>query len=41
MCEVLEVSASGYFEHWRRKDATKPSKPGVVGADKQQDRKSA
>ena len=28
-CEVLEVSASGYFEHWRRKDTTKPSKPGV------------
>ena len=28
-CEVLEVSASGYFEHWRRKDADKPSRPGV------------
>ena len=28
-CEVLEVSASGYFEHWRRKDCTKPSKAGV------------
>ena len=28
-CEVLEVSASGYFEHWRRKDTTTPSKPGV------------
>nr|WP_319563542.1 IS3 family transposase [uncultured Rhodoferax sp.] len=28
-CEVLGVSASGYFEHWRRKDSTKPSKPGV------------
>ena len=28
-CEVLEVSASGYFEPWRRKDTTKPSKPGV------------
>ena len=28
-CEVLEVSASGYFEHWHRKDTTKPSEPGV------------
>ena len=28
-CEVLGVSASGYFEHWRRKDADKPSRPGV------------
>ena len=28
-CEVLEVSASGYFEHWRRKDADKPSRAGV------------
>ena len=28
-CEVLEVSTSGYFEHWRRKDTTKPSKSGV------------
>jgi len=28
-CEVLGVSASGYFEHWRRKDAAKPSRPGV------------
>ncbi len=27
-CEELEVSASGYFEHWRRKDSAKPSKPG-------------
>jgi putative transposase len=26
---VLGVSASGYFEHCRRKDSTKPSKPGV------------
>ena len=26
-CEVLEVSASGYFEHWRRKGADKPSRP--------------
>jgi transposase InsO family protein len=28
-CEALEVSASGYFEHWRRRDADKPSKPGA------------
>ena len=28
-CEVLQVSASGYFEHWRRKDNPKPSKPGA------------
>ena len=28
-CEVLEVSASGYSEHWRRKDTDKPSKPGA------------
>ncbi|MEY4646157.1 MAG: hypothetical protein RLZZ596_2988 [Pseudomonadota bacterium] len=28
-CEVLGVSASGYFEHWRRKDADKPSRPGA------------
>lgn len=28
-CEVLGVSASGYFEHWRRKDCTKPSRPGA------------
>jgi transposase InsO family protein len=28
-CDVLEVSASGYFEHWRRKDHPKPSKPGA------------
>lgn len=27
-CEVLEVSVSGYFEHRRRKAATKPSKAG-------------
>ena len=26
-CEVLGVSASGYFEHGRRKKAPKPSKP--------------
>lgn len=25
--EVLGVSASGYFEHWRRKNADKPSRP--------------
>jgi putative transposase len=29
VCEVLGVSASGYFEHWRRKDAHKPSPPGA------------
>ena len=29
-CEVLGVSASGYFEHWRRKDANTPSRPGVT-----------
>ena len=28
-CEVLDVSASGYFEHWRKKDADKPSRPGA------------
>ena len=28
-CEVLGVSDSGYFEHWKRKDADKPSKPGA------------
>ena len=28
-CEVLGVSASGYFEHWRRKDAGKLSRPGA------------
>jgi putative transposase len=28
-CEVLGVSASGYFEHWRRKDTDKPSRPGA------------
>ena len=26
-CEVLGVSASGYFEHGRRKKLAKPSKP--------------
>lgn len=25
-CELLGVSTSGYFEHWRRKGANKPSK---------------
>ena len=28
-CETLGVSASGYFDHWRRKDADKPSRPGA------------
>ena len=28
-CEVLGVSASGYFEHWKRKDAGKPSTPAT------------
>ena len=28
-CEVLEVSASGYFEYWRRKSTDKPSRPGA------------
>ncbi len=28
-CEVLGVSASGYFEHCKRKHADKPSKPGA------------
>lgn len=28
-CDALEVSPSGYFEHWRRKGASKPSKPGA------------
>ena len=26
-CEVLEVSASGYFEHWGRTKLPQPSKP--------------
>jgi putative transposase len=26
-CEMLGVSASGYFEHWRRRDADQPSRP--------------
>ncbi len=29
-CEVLGVSASGYFEHWRRKDTDKPGRPGAT-----------
>ena len=28
-CEVLDVSTSGYFEHWRRKKASQPGKPGT------------
>ena len=28
-CDVLGVSASGYFEHWRRKNVNQPSKPGM------------
>ena len=28
-CPVLGVSASGYFEHWRRRDIDKPSRPGA------------
>lgn len=28
-CEVLDVSSSGYFEHWRRKEASQPGKPGT------------
>ena len=28
-CDVLGVSASGYFEHWRRKEAGKPSRAGA------------
>ena len=30
-CEVLEVSASGYFEHWRHQSADKPIKPEASG----------
>ena len=29
ICEVLEVSASGYFEHWRRKSWDAPIQPGA------------
>ena len=28
-CEVLGVSASGYFEHWRKKGSDKPSRSGA------------
>ena len=28
-CGVLGVSARGYFKHCRRKDASKPSRPGA------------
>ena len=28
-CDILGGSASGYFEHWRRKDAGKPSTPAA------------
>jgi putative transposase len=28
-CDVLGVSASGYFEHWRRKKLDKPTKSGA------------
>jgi len=28
-CEVLGVSASGYFEHRKRQARTQPSKPGT------------
>ena len=28
-CKLLGVSASGYFEHWGRKDAEKPSQPAT------------
>ena len=28
-CEVLQVSASGYFEHWRRKGQLQSNKPGA------------
>ncbi len=30
-CDVLGVSASGYFEHLRRKNLDKPAKPGASG----------
>ncbi len=26
---AVGVSASGYFEHWRRKDTDKPGRPGA------------
>ena len=25
----MGISASGFFEHWRPKDCTKPSRPGA------------
>ena len=28
-CDVLGVSASGYFEHWRRADENRPTRPGA------------
>jgi len=28
-CDALGVSASGYFDHWRRKDIDRPSRPGA------------
>ena len=28
-CEVLGVSASGYFEHWRKKGTDNPIRSGV------------
>jgi hypothetical protein len=28
-CEVLGVSASGYFDHWRHKDTAKASRAGT------------
>ena len=34
VCEVLGVSASGYFEHFKRKDTSKPSRPSRPGANK-------
>jgi len=30
-CDVLSVSTSGYFEHWRRKGSAKPSSPQTGG----------
>ena len=29
VCDLLEVSTSGYFAHLRRQGADKPSKPGA------------
>jgi hypothetical protein len=28
-CATLDVSASGYFEHWKRLDSSKPSEPNA------------